>query len=57
MLACYINPENPITIFRPGVVDEIMKGLTLQPMQEVDYNFPEDVKKIEFFLNLYLIRI
>ncbi len=42
------QPENH-PFFRPGVVDEIMKGLTLQPMQEVDYNFPEDVKKIEFF--------
>jgi len=27
-----------------------MKGLTLQPMQEVDYNFPEDVKKNWVFL-------
>ena len=30
---------------RPGVLDEILKGLTHQPMQEVDHYFTEDVSQ------------
>ena len=32
-----------LLISRPGVLDEILKGLTIQPMQEVDHFFTEDV--------------
>jgi hypothetical protein len=36
---------------RAGKLEELLKGMTLQPSQEVDANVVEDVKKFDFFKN------